>query len=396
MRSFPLLAAVGFVLSPISGRAEWGYPSVVATNQTGPSAPSPYLYTGLVGTDDASGSGSVAVHPRLVLGCAHVNTDMNDVWLPQGSIRWFWKWNEGDYPDDSDGILLTGYFYFSSYSSAVARFGGASPRAFMQDFVANYSATQDTAGGEAAPWVDDGKRALISGNLSKRITGYPAGRYDYGDPLEYRMHETDFDDDMEVDRDNYLGLDWVETGAGNSGGPVWVWLDGEWALAGVLVSGLEWYYDGWSSIGVCSLNRAGWGLITSALRQVGSASDYFTQTFSAGSLPAKLPDRGTVSRNFTVTGLAGAIQQVKLTLAATHARGGDISVTLRGPAGKTITVVKPVSLSKSSAPNLTLTAQDVKGFQNLFANGTWTLVLRDNFANLTGSLQSASLQITTR
>ncbi|NBT49801.1 MAG: hypothetical protein EBT07_18695, partial [Actinobacteria bacterium] len=60
---------------------------------------SPYIYTGLIGTKDGyTGSGSVAVHPKLVLECAHMNYGDNDAWLPARAIRWFWKWNQGNYP----------------------------------------------------------------------------------------------------------------------------------------------------------------------------------------------------------------------------------------------------------------------------------------------------------
>jgi len=357
---------------------------------------SPYIYTGLVGAGDWSGSGSVAVHPRLVLGAAHVNFADNNTWLPPGSIQWFWKWNQGEYPADSDGIYLTGYFYFSTYRANAIKYSGADPRSFQLDFVANYSVTQDTAGGLAAGWVEDAKKALTTGGRNKIISGYPAGRYDFGDPDEYRMHTTEFSDNLEVDRDNYLGLDFVETGPGNSGGPVWVWDSGRWAIAGVLVSGLEWASDGWSSLGVCSLNPGAWSLIVSALQQTGQVGDLLKKTVVLGNVPAVIPDQASVGRTFTVSGMVGLVQQVKLSLNIKHSRQGELTVTLRSPSGKTVTLLSAVAKRGSSKANFTLSGKAVAGFSGLAANGVWVVTVKDSYRDNTGSLQSGSLEITTR
>ena len=358
---------------------------------------SPYIYTGLIGTtDDYTGSGSVAVHPKLVLGCAHMNYGDRSAWLPAGSIRWFWKWNQGNYPDDSNGMLLTGYYYFSSYQTNVKRYGMDDPRTFQFDFVANYSATQNTAGGYAGGWVENGKECLTTGGLNKLISGYPAGRYNEGDPNEHRMHSTEFNSKMEVERDNYLGLDGVETGPGNSGGPVWVWKNGEWAFAGVLASGAEYLSNQWSSIGVCSLNKQGWGLITSALKKTGSSGDLLKKTVTLENVPVAVPDQSVVERTFTVSGLVGVIQGVKLNLAITHRRQGDLAVTLRSPSGKTVSLLSAVVKTKSSRVNLIFTGKKVSGFTNLSPTGVWTLTVRDKFSQDVGFLQRGSLEITTR
>jgi hypothetical protein len=358
---------------------------------------SPYIYTGLIGTKDGyTGSGSVAVHPKLVLGCAHMNYGDNGSWLPAKAIRWFWKWNQGNYPENSNGILLTGYYYFSSYQTNVKEYGMDDPWTFQFDFIANYSATQNTAGGNAGGWVEDGKQCLTTGGLNKLISGYPAGRYNEGDPNEYRMHSTEFSDNMYVEWENYLGLEGVETGGGNSGGPVWVWKSGEWAFAGVLVSGAEYLNNQWSSIGVCSLNKGGWGLITSALKKTGSSGDLIKKTVALGNVPVAIPDQSSVERTFTVSGLVGVIQGVKLNLAITHPRKGDLAVTLRSPSGKTVTLLSAVVKTKSSQANLMLSGKKLSGFTNLSPNGVWTLTVRDSFQQDVGSLESGSLEITTR
>ena len=358
---------------------------------------SPYFYTGLIGTtDDYTGSGSVAVHPKLVLGCAHMNYGDNNAWLPARSIRWFWKWNQGNYPKNSNGILLTGYYYFSSYQTNVKRYGMDDSRTFQSDFIANYSATQNTAGGHAGGWVEDGKQCLTTGGLNKLISGYPAGRYIEGDPNEYRMHSTEFSDNMKIERDNYLGLDGVETGSGNSGGPVWVWKSGEWAFAGVLVSGTEYLSNQWSSIGVCSLNKRGWGLITSALKKTGPSGDLLKKTVVLANVPVAVPDQAVVERTFTVSGLVGVIQGVKLNLAITHPRQADLAVTLRSPSGKTVSLLSAVVKTKSSRVNLVLRGKKVLGFTNLSPDGVWTLTVRDRYSQDVGFLQSGSLVITTQ
>jgi hypothetical protein len=358
---------------------------------------SPYIYTGLIGTKDGyTGSGSVAVHPKLVLGCAHMNYGDNDAWLPARAIRWFWKWNQGNYPDNSNGILLTGYYYFSSYQTNVRQYGMDDPWTFQFDFIANYSATQNTAGGYAGGWVEDGEQCLTTGGLRKLISGYPAGRYIEGDPNEYRMHSTEFSNNMNVEWENYLVLDGVETGSGNSGGPVWVWQSGEWAFAGVLVSGSEYLSDLWSSIGVCSLNNQGWGLITSALKKTRSPGELLKKTVALENVPVGIPDQSSVERTFTVSGLVGVIQGIKLNLAISHARQGDLAVTLRSPSGKTVTLLAAVVKTKRSRVNLILSGKKVSGFTNLSPNGTWTLTVRDSYPQDVGSLESGSLEITTR
>lgn len=357
----------------------------------------PYLYTGLIETAGGQmGSGSVAVHPKLVLGCAHMNYGDNGAWLPARTIRWFWKWNQGNYPDVSIGTILTGYYYFSSYQTNVGRYGMDDPWTFQFDFVANYSATQNTAGGYAGGWVEDGKPYLTTGGFNKLISGYPAGRYNEGDPNEHRMHSTEFNVNMGVTRENYLGLDGVETGPGNSGGPVWVLRNGEWALAGVLVSGTEYLSNQWSSIGVCSLNKQGWGLITSALRRTGSTGELFKKRVALENVPVEIPDQSSAVRTFTVSGLVGVIQGVKVDLAITHPRQGDLAVTLRSPSGKTVSLLSAVVKRRSSRINLILSGKNVSGFTNLSPNGVWTLTVRDSYQRDVGSLQSGSLEITTR
>jgi len=358
----------------------------------------PYFYTGLVRSASGSGSGSVAVHPNLVLGCAHVNYTDANTWRPAGSIEWFWRWNQGAYPLANRGQYLTGYYYFTSYQANAGKYGKADARTFADDFVANYSATLFTAGGYAAGWVEDGKKYLTTGGRSKIITGYPAGLYSWypSHPDEYRMHATTFNTNMKATKETYLQLNGLQAGKGNSGGPVWVWGGDNWALAGVYVSGLGFPESIWPSIGVCCLNKKWWTLILAALDKTGGAGDLFTKTVSLANVPLAIPDKGSAVRTFTVSGLVGGVKTINLSLVAPHQRRGDLIVTLRSPTGKTVALTTAVTVAKSSPPNLTLSSKVVSGFSGLLPNGLWTLTVKDSYRNNTGSLQSASIQITTR
>jgi hypothetical protein len=374
----------------------WGGSKIPSPVDTANLALSPYVYTGLIMQKNATGSGSVAIHPRLVLGCAHLNYSDGSTWLPAGSIEWFWKWNQGNYPETGDGLSLTGYYYFSTYQFNQILYGGSNSKTYQFDFVANYSATQDAAGGRAASWVYDGKKCLTVGKATKRVTGYPAGRYKDWDSNKYRMHETDFSANMLVSLNNFLFLNGVETGQGNSGGPVWIWNNRDWAFGGVVVSGLDIAKDNRSVIGVCSLNQGNWSLILSALRQLGATDFLYKRWVPMGNLPVAIPDQSSISRTLEVADLLGTVQTIKINLFASHERGGDLIVTLRSPNGKTVRLTTAVTTARSSPPNLTLTSRDVMGFQGLSPNGLWTLTVKDSYRSKTGSLQMASMEITTR
>lgn len=359
---------------------------------------SPYVYTGMVRADGSIASGSAAIHPRFVLGCAHLNfRDSDATWLPAGTVRWFWKRNLGNRPPDGEGMLLTGYYYFSNYQSSFNQHGVSDGRTYSWDFVVNYSATQDTAGGLAAGWVEDGVKPLTKGKLNKIISGYPSSRYESGDPDRYRMHTTELSQDFRVSRDNYLTLSGSETGRGNSGGPVWVWIRNRWAIAGVMVSGFQRAQDqGRSSIGVCALNKNGMGLVLAAAEAAGGSTSLTRKTFSLAGAPAAIPDQSTVGRTFAASGLVGVVKEVKINLAVKHQRRGDLIVTLRNPSGKTVTLLSAVAKNKSSGSDLTWSGRLVSGFSGLPANGDWSVGIRDSYRQHAGSLQSGSLEITTR
>jgi len=392
-------AGVAFLFTGMVWADDFSPSPVPVPNQNN----APYKYTGIVESDLGSGSGSVAVHPQLVLGCAHVNyDDLNYEWLSE--IRWHWKWNDVGFPPGG-GLLMDGQYDFATYGTNVrkSRWGSSDPKSFNVDFVVNYS-TANTAGGEYADWIEKGGSYLQSRATPKFITGYPSGRYDDGDPDEYRMHETGpfsgkFVPEV-VKLPDYLGLDGVETGPGNSGGPVWGDKDGDWAVAGVLISGAELADEGYSFAGVYAIGRNAWSRISSALGTVGALPGQLSGTFAVAGVPAVITDAAptpaTIVRKFTVSGMVGHVNTMTIDLAINHARRADLSVSLRSPAGVTIPLQLTGSRKSASPRNLVFTGKAVNGFRSHPANGVWTLSVKDSFSGNTGSLTSASLAITTR
>ena len=384
------------LLAKSSGFCASSYPTPVPAGLEG--SYSPYYYSGAVKWDWMVASGSVAVHPRVVISCAHVNYDETEGgWLPQGSLRWIWGWNLGRKPQDSDGVALDGYFYLPGYAEMARRFGQGDPRAFAMDFVVNYSSSRDLAGGLAGPWIEDGTKFLQAKGRQKMIVGYPSSRYAENHPDEYRMHETGpFSGAFRVQKGSYLLQNWIETGGGNSGGGVWGWEGGQWSLAGVLVSGLEWAEHGWSSSGVYALNSSAWPRVVAALGRTGGNPAQLSRTFAIAGVPVPVPDKKSVGRTVVVSGMLGVIHTLKISLNVTHQRRGDVMVTLRSPANKTVTVAVATQSDKPTGPDLILTDRVLGAFKGTRANGTWTVTVWDCYRRNTGVWQGGKLEFETR
>lgn len=346
---------------------------------------SPYCYTGLIENSLFYGSGVVARDPKLVVSCAHVTYDRH--WLK--TPYWYWACNSENYPSQSKGLLMNGYVYWTSYARAARAYGPSSSAAFENDLVAYFNYSTDTAGGGYAEAWTDGVSALLT-NSPKLITGYPAGRYRDGDPRQSQMHATGyFTNAGYIDRGRYIGIDGVETGAGNSGGPVWVSNGVSPLLAGVLVSGLEYSWDGISSVGVVGLDEDGWNLIESALSDVPQTSRSFSNT-TTGSLP----DIGTLTRVVNVSGMPKTITDLHVSLSVLHARRGDLVVTLRSPTHRTVTLFNG-SVSDAGS-NVTIDSRRCFSFDGLNPNGDWILRVRDRSGGSFGSFQNVILQISSK
>ena len=148
-------------------------------------------------------------------------------------------------------------------------------------------------------------------------------------------------------------------------------------------------------VGVVANHPLGMGLIFSALRNQFPDSPVIQNSIPVSGVGA-IPDAGTLTKTFTVANMLGPLKTINLSLVAPHQRRGDLIVTLRSPSGKTVRLTTAVSTASSSSPNLTLSSKVVSGFSGLSPNGAWTLSIKDCYRKNTGSLQSASLQITTQ
>ena len=369
----------------------------------------PFYYTGGVEVDIPSGSGSpwisfasgaVAGHARLVLSCAHLNYEDGFGWIGAGTTRWFLQWNRSDMPSTlgQTGLTLSGFYRFDGYAplaDADGFSGTYRPATFAKDYTVHYHVSANTANGFFAPLVEEGSPFLLGKStprkpLWKTITGYPSDQYYAGDPGEYRMHATpSFTNKARVDFGPYLAINGVVTYGGNSGGPIWGWTNGRWAHLGVLVSS-----DDFSSVGVTANHAQGMGLILAALRNQFPSSPVWQNEVPVNAI-GNIPDAGTLTRTFVVSNMLGVLQEVRLDLQIRHARRGDLQITLTSPQNRTITLFKSAPVKQASPTNLS-TNRLVFGFDGQKANGAWKLSIKDAYRSRVGTLDAATLYLTTR
>lgn len=393
-----------------------------------------YRTTGLIEAAFGWGSGVVAEHPRVVLSCAHVVYD--DVYRQWTSgARWYRAYNGSAAPDPMLSQPLNGYFYWRSYASAVQaavaawnrvrdyplelpvpdrlydRYLRAVAEEFNLDAIAYFSYAEDLGAGESASVLKDGA-ARLSSKTAKWITGYPSGRYADGDPLEYRLHDTgEFAAPLSTEfaaLKNYVTVyDEVETGSGNSGGPVWI-RDGEGkpSVAGILVSGAELERDGESFVGVHATSKQSWNLIKSAINTAGNGDQTVTKSYNIAA-NAEIPDaerlripgghrmkEGQLARTFRVGGLPKSIVEVRVDLVIEHGERTDLRVILQAP-GKRRLPVYEGSLDEAGA-DLVMEDEAAPLFYGLNPNGNWVLRVIDTLPGETGRLVSATVHITAR
>lgn len=371
----------------------------------------PLYYTGVIENDVPYGdgtswisvaSGAVAGHPRMVLSCAHLNYKKRIGWYGVGSTRWFLQWNQSAKPSNvgATSLTLSGFYRFNGYASLIEALPGSenfSNGASAKDYVVHYHVSRNTANGSFAPLLEAGADFLLSASTAKtpfikKISGYPSGQYQTGDPsnYSYRMHETvPFQNKATVSFWPYLDIKGVTTFGGNSGGPIWGWVKGRWAHTGVVVSS-----DSKTMCGVVANHPSGMSLIFSALQDQFPDSPVFRNTVAVSGVGA-IPDAGTITKSFTVADMLGSVQSIKLNLNIEHPRQGDLVITLRSPENKTVTVLQSVPIAKASRKNLIGTL-NVFGFSSSVPNGTWTLAIKDVYRTRTGTVLAAWMDITTR
>ena len=369
----------------------------------------PLYYTGGVevdiprsnGSSYASfASGAVAGHPRMVLSCAHLNYEDEFGWIGAGTTRWFLQWNQSGKPKTlgATGLTLTGFYRFDGYAAladADARSGDNRPATYAQDYTVHYHVSANTANGFSAPLMENGSAFLLGKSTSrkplwKNITGYPSGQYDSGDPGEYRLHETpNFTNPARVSFGPYLWINGVTSYGGNSGGPIWGWTNNRWAHFGVVVSS-----DRSAGLGVTANHALGMGLIFAALTNQFPNSPVWKNEVPVNAI-GNIPDASTLTRTFAVTNMLGVLQGVRLDLQIRHARRGDLQITLTSPQNRTVTLTRSLPVSKASPAHLN-TNLVVAGFSGQKANGVWKLSIKDAYRTCTGTLDAATLHLTTR
>ena len=361
----------------------------------------PLYYTGGIEVDYLGStyfaSGAVAGHPRMVIGCAHLNYEEGIGWLGAGTSRWFHMWNRDGMPKNlgESGLTLSGYYYFSGYGTYADQYGSNDKATFSKDYVIHYHAAANTANGYFAPLMEDSSSFLLANStrrkpIWKMISGYPSDQYNPGDSGKYRMHETvSFTNKGSVRFGPYLWISGVTSYGGNSGGPLWGWTNGRWGHAGVLVSS-----DDTTGAGFVANHALGTGLIFSALRNQFPDSPVWKNEVPVSGT-GNIPDAATLVRTFTVSNMLGTIDSVALNLQIRHPRRGDLIVTLTSPRNRTVTVFRSAPIRQSTPAHLT-TNRLVLGFSGNQPNGVWKLGIKDAYRTRSGTLDAATLSLTTR
>ncbi|MES2996320.1 MAG: proprotein convertase P-domain-containing protein [Verrucomicrobiota bacterium] len=331
-----------------------------------------------VGNSGYRGSGVIVRDPKLIFSCAHVFYS-DGVWADD--YRFFRAFHEVDSPYFEDGAAPRGLHYFTGYSSMVRNYGESSRRTYAYDFAVLYG---NQSFGPAVGWWSDGGEVLRSTQW-KRIVGYPSSISYTGSDGYYYQHATDwFRNTAQESYDTYHTFDGVSTGGGNSGGPVFVWDDGDEQqyLAGILVSGSP------DSAGVNALDENTDKLADNAL-----GAQTITRVFS-NDFRTKLPDNttGYRTRSLRVNGFSGAVMKLNFSVHISTPRRGDLDVYLRSPGGRIRWINKA---SEDSSNDLVVVERKMaRTFAGRPAEGIWRLHMRDTRARNRATFHECSLKIT--
>jgi len=152
--------------------------------------------------------------------------------------------------------------------------------------------------------------------------------------------------------------------------------------------------DDTTGAGFVANHALGTGLIFSALRNQFLDSPVWKNEVPVSGT-GNIPDAATLVRTFTVSNMLGTIDSVALNLQIRHPRRGDLMVTLTSPRNRTVTVFSTVPIQQSTPAHLA-TNRLVFGFSGNQPNGVWKLGIKDAYRTRSGTLDAATLSLTTR
>ncbi|WP_367871938.1 proprotein convertase P-domain-containing protein [Luteolibacter sp. Populi] len=337
-------------------------------------------------SESGQGSGVVAEHPNLFFTAAHVVYD-------EETSKWMapplWLGGGGREelslpPEVVRSMQSRGYFRWSAYAENVDREGQNSPKAFSRDIALAWG-LQPFFLGEPAQLDFSGYKNLRKHKDQTMITGYPA-LLDYtGDPGDGYLHSTtpEFTTFKEASH-KYLYATHISTGPGNSGGPVWIDEgDGEWAVAGLLVSGRP------SEAGIYSMTTAMKSFLKSAAPAIGGPRKSMkngpkaigTSTMRMVlAKPKKIPDgvHRWTKIPFKISRFDEGAKALSITvdLGITTGHRGDLIVALLTPSGEMSILHDGEGAGED---DLVIEDQivDMEGLDDATANGTWALLVQD-------------------
>src|SRR5262249_13027402 len=139
-----------------------------------------------------------------------------------------------------------------------------------------------------------------------------------------------------------------------------------------------------------------------------------TKSYPSSNVPVAIPDQSTGSSTLTVSDV-GLVADINVTLNISHTYDSDLVLTLTAPTRLATTVAQnsggsgdnfaPTVYADQAATAIAAGAAPFNGsfqpapgklssFNNLTANGTWTLKAQDTAAQDSGTINSWSVQIT--
>jgi len=200
----------------------------------------PYESVGLIfskiGRFGYRGSGAVARDQRLMYGCAHVIYDSGR-WA--SSVRFARAYSGLSKPKPERFTKARGFHYLSGYRPTwwLPWWDWRHDYDFQDDFAVAYKGVNGSFGPPLGFYPDATRDVLDRSDVQKLIVGYPAKLAYWRIPGRHFMYQTGpFSNSLSRSVGNFFNLRNVSTGSGNSGGPVLVNYEGDWYLAGILVS----------------------------------------------------------------------------------------------------------------------------------------------------------------